>query len=471
MWNETASEVEPFHFLLESGNIEYTEKYTAERASLVLLLNTTFITVKAAAIDATVQATKWDSLRIFTDATITAEYKTGIEAGRNDFVKVGKNIEVMYSYLSTTNTVSPGSTCILYENLFPEYELLEFEFLKKKMSKISRDWTAAELDGEKKLLLDTYIMQYNSIGEKWHVITEKATHILEKVVQKEFPAEFLSSLEELACIQDSTTEKLKIFEVKRSTDKIILELEVVTPTERSEVIELLHVPYKGYILKPHTSTGKYVRKIGGTNALWNLECTDDNILHANSPLCTLTAVDTLCTQALTRNDLESALWQCKFTADVNPVHIQRINDDGILISTTDFGIADGAKIVYATPPIVIYSNQIVTLTKDSEEIKFPPRITFPTQKIVQSLLSTVQQTLVGTRGMISDFWSNIDYEAYANYFAWALQLITFPLPFIGLILTCRHRKLINKAKKKLAKQDARKGRTTQNEMLLQRLDM
>ena len=50
MWNETASEVEPFHFLLESGNIEYTEKYTAERASLVLLLNTTFITVKAAAI-------------------------------------------------------------------------------------------------------------------------------------------------------------------------------------------------------------------------------------------------------------------------------------------------------------------------------------------------------------------------------------------------------------------------------------
>jgi len=194
MWNETASEIEPFHFLLESGNIEYTEKYTAERASLVLLLNTTFITVKAAAIDAIVQATKWDSLRIFTDATITAEYKTGIEAGRNDFAQVGKNIEVMYSYLSTTNTASPGSTCILYENLFPEYELLEFEFLKKKMSKISRDWTAAELDGEKKLLLDTYIMQYNSIGEKWHVITEKATHILEKVVQKEFPAEFLSSL-------------------------------------------------------------------------------------------------------------------------------------------------------------------------------------------------------------------------------------------------------------------------------------
>jgi hypothetical protein len=77
MWNETASEVEPFHFLLESGNIEYTEKYAAERASLVLLLNTTFITVKAAAIDAIVHATKWDSLKIFNDPTTSAEYKTG----------------------------------------------------------------------------------------------------------------------------------------------------------------------------------------------------------------------------------------------------------------------------------------------------------------------------------------------------------------------------------------------------------
>ncbi len=44
-----------------------------------VLLNTTFITVKAAAIDAIVQATKWDSLKIFNDPTTSAEYKTGIE--------------------------------------------------------------------------------------------------------------------------------------------------------------------------------------------------------------------------------------------------------------------------------------------------------------------------------------------------------------------------------------------------------
>ena len=37
---------------LTANEIHHEEKYTVERASLVLLLNTTFITVKAAAIDA-----------------------------------------------------------------------------------------------------------------------------------------------------------------------------------------------------------------------------------------------------------------------------------------------------------------------------------------------------------------------------------------------------------------------------------
>jgi hypothetical protein len=469
--DKTTAEVESFHFLLESGHTEYTQKYNAERASIVLLLNTTFLTVKAAAIDANVQATKWGSLKIFNDPAITTEYKTAIEAGKEDFRKVSQNIETIYSYLAPTGTTEPSSTCILYEFLFPEYELTEFNFLKKKMSKINKDWIAAELDGEKKLLLDTYVMQYNSIGEKWFLLTEKATHLLEKVVQKEFPTEFTSALEALECIQDSTREKVRVSEVKKSTDKVILELEVLTPTEKNEVIQLLHVPYKGYVLAPPTSTGLYVRKPGGTNALWNLECKDTDILNEHSPLCTLTAVDTLCTQALVRNDLEAALWQCIFTADKNPVQVQRLMDDGLFISTTNFGVADGNKVIYAIPPIVIYSNKEISLTKDTEEIKYPPLVKFATQKVVLSLLTTVQQTLVSTRGMISDYWSNINYAEYANYLAWALQLLTFPLPFIGLILTCRHRKLINKARKKLAKQDARKGRTTQNEFLLQRLDM
>jgi hypothetical protein len=41
--------------------------------------------------------------------------------------------------------------------------------------------------------------------------------LLEKVVQKEFPEELSLSVEELACVQDSTLEKTKVLEAKKST--------------------------------------------------------------------------------------------------------------------------------------------------------------------------------------------------------------------------------------------------------------
>jgi hypothetical protein len=471
MSTEIMGEVDPFHFLLELGQYKYTRKYISERVSIVLLLNTTFLTVKAAAVDSGVQYRKWQALKIFADAALTTEYKSALEAGKNDFQLTSSNIEAMYKFLSSTSTAEPSSNCILYHYLFADYELTEFEFLKKKGNGISREWTAGEINGEKRLLLDTYIMEYNTIGEKWRVLTEKATTLLEKVVQKDFPEELSLAVEELTCVQDSTLEKIKVIETKKSTDKVIMELEVVAPTEENVVTKLVHIPYKGFVLKQPTSTGKYVRKIGGTNTLWNLECTDNGVLNEDSPLCTLEEIDTPCTQALGRNDLDSALWVCTFTKDKNPVHISRIQDEGVLITTTEYSIADGTKVIYTQPPIVIYSNQLITLTKSSEEITFPPRVNFTTQKVIPSLLTAVQQTLVRTRGSISDFWDHIDYTEYANYLSWGLQFLTLPLPLIGLILTCRHRRLINKAKKKIKKKDNRKGRSERNDLLLQRLDM
>ncbi len=82
MSTEIMGEVDPFHFLLELGQYKYTQKYISERVSIVLLLNTTFLTVKAAAVDSSVQYRKWQSLKIFSDATLTTEYKLALESGK-----------------------------------------------------------------------------------------------------------------------------------------------------------------------------------------------------------------------------------------------------------------------------------------------------------------------------------------------------------------------------------------------------
>ena len=206
--------------------------------------------------------------------------------------------------------------------------------------------------------------------------------------------------------------------------------------------------------------------------MYNMECTYSSKDMPKENFCTLTEVDNPCTQALIRLNIEECLWKCTFTADKEQIHSMRVQDDGVYIGDTKFAISEGNKVIYSVPPLIVYSNSLITLTDPKgEEVKYPALIPFTEQKIVQSMLTSVQQTLVQTRGLINDFWSNIDYTEYINYFSWGLQILIMPLTFLGLILTCRHKKLITKAVKRVSEKKVRRGRAAENDVLLRRLDM
>jgi hypothetical protein len=51
MWGTANGAVEPFTFFLESQETVYTSKYTVERATIALVLNSTYLTVKEAVVN------------------------------------------------------------------------------------------------------------------------------------------------------------------------------------------------------------------------------------------------------------------------------------------------------------------------------------------------------------------------------------------------------------------------------------
>ena len=61
MWGTANGAVEPFTFFLESQETVYTSKYTVERATIALELNTTYLTVKEAVVNTKTMYTKWHS--------------------------------------------------------------------------------------------------------------------------------------------------------------------------------------------------------------------------------------------------------------------------------------------------------------------------------------------------------------------------------------------------------------------------
>jgi hypothetical protein len=471
MWGTANGAVEPFTFFLESQETVYTSKYTVERATIALVLNTTYLTVKEAVVNTKTMYTKWHSFASFSNTDFSAEYKDILDVGKGDFEKINSKLEHLYSYLDSTSIEAPSTTCVLYVPLFSSAELTDFNFLKKKLSVISAQWTYPEIDGEKKLLLDTFSAHYNSLADRWLTLVNMGTKFLEQIHMKTFPVELTADLENLECIPNTQYEKVVILEAKAGTEAYFAEIEVYLPTESKSVVKLLLVPYKGYTLQVPEEGTHFVKQAGGPK-LFKYKCENSEVLNDKAPLCTIEEIDNLCTQAILRNEIDVALWKCHFSRDTSDLYATRLLDEGILVTSNKYAVAEGTKMLYQNPPIVIYTNLLITLTDEKgEEIKFPATIQVRDQKVVQSALTEVQKQLIATRGAINDFWSTIDWTEYANYGSWVLQLLITPLTFLGLIFSCKHKRLIAKAKKTVSVKKARKGRAVNNDMLLQQLEM
>jgi hypothetical protein len=87
MWGTANGAVEPFTFFLESQETVYTSKYTVERATIALVLNTTYLTVKEAVVNTKTMYTKWHSFASFQTQIFQLNTKTYWMWGRKNKLK------------------------------------------------------------------------------------------------------------------------------------------------------------------------------------------------------------------------------------------------------------------------------------------------------------------------------------------------------------------------------------------------
>jgi hypothetical protein len=169
------------------------------------------------------------------------------------------------------------------------------------------------------MLLDTFSAHYNSLADRWLTLVNTGTTFLEQIHMKTFPFELIADLENLECIPNTQYEKVIILEAKAGKETYFAEIEVYLPTESQSVVKLLLVPYKGYTLQVPKVGTQFVKKIGAPT-LYKYNCEKSEVLNVKAPLCTIEEVDTLCTQAILRNEIETSLWKCTFTRHTTDLH-------------------------------------------------------------------------------------------------------------------------------------------------------
>jgi len=139
---------EPFNFLLDSSQEQITEQISIERASLILLFNTSYLEVKEAVIGAKTLYDRFLALKMMDNADQNKEFFQALEAARKNFQYVNEGLEALYSFVKSTTNLAPASKCKLYVPIFPKENIMYYNFVKLKSNRINPAWV--NLDGEQK---------------------------------------------------------------------------------------------------------------------------------------------------------------------------------------------------------------------------------------------------------------------------------------------------------------------------------
>jgi hypothetical protein len=96
-------------------------------------------------------------------------------------------------------------------------------------------------------------------------------------------------------------------------------------------------------------------------------------------------------------------------------------------------VLNGDVPIVQRPPFVVYSNKVVKITKDEEEISFKPTIDFAEQRIEVTRVNAFNVARIKLRAYWDDFYARMQSTEYLNYFSLIIEGIFAPLSIFGLI--------------------------------------
>ncbi len=89
------------------------------------------------------------------------------------------------------------------------------------------------------------------------------------------------------------------------------------------------------------------------------------------PDCTISDQQQNCLNNLQIDDIDAIILACNFEYGKGPVAFH-LRNEGLLIQGTHISVLNGDVPIVQRPPFVVYSNNVVKITKDEEEISFKP---------------------------------------------------------------------------------------------------
>jgi hypothetical protein len=148
-----------------------------------------------------------------------------------------------------------------------------------------------------------------------------------------------------------------------------------------------------------------------------------------------------CHAALLLEDWDDSIKQCRFYyAEANRPF--KLLNDGVMIQAEDFTILNGAKLVKQIPPVILFSNEEIKVSKHSEEYLFKNMVHLEEVGIFKTVLTSGQLYALSMKVIWDEFYFHFNILNYLEHMALILQLIFAPLTILGCIISVKNWKSI-----------------------------
>lgn len=425
---------------------------TIESVSLIFPFNITIAKWKPSleAVDAAF--TSFKNLKIFTDINLKREFADTLNEGIKQNLEAQNIFSNIYAELSSTVSAKNETSCVFIVPSITSNQLVNpTTFLTTRMAKLVA-WTPAEVTPEKIAQLNAFINTFNQICAELYDELKSVSQQWNELQQLNFPDSLLPFLEQIKCIEKSQFEKVIVDSCLLSRDGLYCELTVHILKEADIFEKLIPINYRGIALKVPNKNAAFVKGLGQED-LKILNCKTEAIQKINR-YCALEKIEEECGQSLQEQNVNEILKNCPFEQDREPLSYKKMTNGGLLVLTQG-EITVGSHTLFEQPPLIIYSNENVSILIDGQKLHVPNTVKVTEQKIVISSLTENQ--LLALEGKIywQEFLNKLDLGDFIQWAHIVFEVLTIPLTLFGVILGCQMKR--SKKVDKLARKQARRN--------------
>ena len=314
--------------------------------------------------------------------------------------------------------------------------------LKNKFAKIDPTWDGHELqtDPVKMSVIYSFITTYNIAFGEIERYTSEILSTLEALSDHRFPDFILRTNKTCQSsneVKETEGELFDILECHGTKQGYHCTTVVTQPMQLTKFVKMQQINYRDLEITGPTEDWIFV-KDAETEILEYAHCQDMQSAH---PTCLTKDIENSCKQALSANLVGDIIKHCNFAEINDPIAFVQVTEGGVLIQRAN-AVASGQTVLSTSPPFIVYSPEVLTITRNGEETVLIPAVKIETLTIVESSLTEADLDNLEWTHKGESFIDGLDNEDYINLVLALIQLVLVPATIVWMCKMGKQKKML-----------------------------